>query len=411
MTNGNSDDAQMVRPSPGAIARRGFGEQALERRSTAATTMAERARAEIQAMHIMALERPRDVLDFRLRLLDHCHRPGFAAAARYKKPVGSRKDSSGRWVEQFIEGASIRFVETALAAYCNVLSESSITFEDEDQIQVRVTVRDLESTIAYADEAIIRKRVERRRLRQGQVALGQRMTSRGDMVYIVEATDDEVANQKSARQSKILRNLGLRILPADVVEEAMELCKATVAAGVGKDPAGERKKLSDAFHAMGVSPAQLAEYLGHPLDQTQPAELVDLREIYQTLREGESTWQDVMAAKQPERAETAPTAAEAEPPGKGVAGVKSQLARAKRRAAVTADIDVDPIEQEVGAIEASLRQVLANPSWVPGLKERIGRLPAGLDRERLAKLMVEAEQELAAARRQDDMPGFGEEPQ
>jgi hypothetical protein len=392
-----TDELQIVRPSPGTVARVGFGEQSLEHRSTAAIATAERARAEIQAMHAMALQRPRDLHGFRVRILDHCKRLRFAMAARYRKPIG-RKEINGRWVEQFIEGASIRFVETALASYGNVLSEGSITFEDDEQVQVRVTVRDLESTIAYADEAIIRKTVERRTLRKGQKAISQRTNSYGDTVYIVEATDDEVANQKAARQSKLLRNLGLRILPADVVEEAIDLCKTTVEAGVAKDPGGEQKKLSDAFHALGVSPAQLAEYLGHPLEQTQPAELVELREVYQTMRDGEGTWRDALAARQPARVE--PEAAA--PTARGAAGVKQQLAqRARKRAEPTAELD--EVEQEVAAISASIADLPANPQWVPGLRERIARLPLA-DRGRLEVVMDEAEKQLAAARGQDDLP-------
>jgi hypothetical protein len=419
----SESDTNLVRPTASAMQthRQGFGEQAIERRSGAAVAMAERARAEIQAMHVMALQRPRDVLDFRVRLLDHCRRSGFAAAARYKKPIGGGS----------VEGASIRFVETALASYCNVLSESSITYEDDDQIQVRVTVRDLESTIAYADEAIIRKRVERRRLKQGQTALSQRLNSHGEVVFLVEATDDEVANAKAARQSKLLRNLGLRILPADVVDEAMELCKATMAAGAGKDPAGEQKRLTDAFHSIGVSPAQLAEYLGHALEQTQPAELVELREVYQTLRDGEGTWKAALAAKLADRVEpgaaTSPESA-AEPTPRGVAGAKAQLAkrravkdgsgqlaphpamelalaqaRKEAAAAAAAQTTPDELETEVADIRTSFERILTNPQWMPGLRERVARLPP-VERVAMELLAKEAEEELAAAKRQDDLP-------
>ena len=78
----------------GQVARQGFGEQSLERRSSAAMAMAERARAEVQARYIVALQRPRNVDEFRLRLIDHCKRDGFARAARYKKPIGNTSKST-----------------------------------------------------------------------------------------------------------------------------------------------------------------------------------------------------------------------------------------------------------------------------------------------------------------------------
>ena len=383
----DDEDVRLV-PRNGSgtqVARQGFGEQSLERRDSAALAMAERARAEVQARYIVATQRPRDVLEFRVRLLDHCKRLGFAQKARYRKPVGGNT----------IEGPSIRFVETALAAYGNVLPESSIIFEDETQVVVRVTVTDLEVNLTHAAEAVIPKRVERSRVRSGQRVLGQRVNSKGEPVYLVEATDDDIANAKAARESKLLRNLGLRILPADVVDEAMELCVQTLRRGATADPAAERKRLTDAFHGIGISPVQLASYLGHPLEQIQPQELVELREAYQAIRDGETSWAAIAEAKAP--------AAQEEPPARGLKAAKEKLGR--RKAAPPED---DPVAREVASIHQSLEGVIAHPEWLPGLRSRIGTLPAS-ERMPLARLLADAEAEIEAQRQADDVPDFGEE--
>lgn len=373
-----SDEAvTIVRPQagPSQIARQGFGEQSVERRNTAAVAMAERAKAEVQARYVVAMQRPRDLDVFRVRLLDHCRRVRFAETARYRKPIG----------QSSIEGASIRFVETALAEYGNVLPESTIVYEDEEQIVLRVTVTDLERNITHAAEATIAKRMERRQLRRGQTAISQRVNVRGELVYLVEATEDDTANAKASRESKLLRNLGLRILPRDIIDEAQDTCIATLHSRAEKDPAGERRKLVDAFHAHGVSPADLALYLGHPLEQLQPSEQAELREVYTAIRDGESSWRDVMATRRPGEEEEKSDA-------RGMAAAKEKLR--SRRSAVTAP---DTLEREVIAIREMLDHVVEQPEIMASAMTRIRQLPAGDERSQLALLYAQAEREIEQA--------------
>jgi len=281
-----------------------------------------------------------------------------------------------------------------------VLPESSIIFEDDEQIVLRVTVTDLERNITHAAEATVRKRVERRQLRGGQRAISQRVTTQGEVVYLVEATDDEVANLHASRVSKLLRNLGLRILPRDVVEEAQDLCVSTLRNRAQQDPAGERRRLVDAFAALGVLPADLARYLGHPLEQLQAAELTELREVFAAVRDGEIKWTDVMSARlagAPDVGEPAQAAATG-----GVAAAKERLAAqrttARKRAAVTTpDPGPDQAEQQAIAIRESLEHAVEHPEWMPGIKTRIEALQSGDDRTALALLFAQAERAIAGA--------------
>ena len=116
----------IVRPgqngADAALQRVGFGTHELvQQRETQGSALAARAQAEVQARYIVALQRPRNVEQFRVRLLEHCRRPGFAKVATYSKPVGG----------QAIVGPSIRFVETALQEFSNVLPEETITYDDD----------------------------------------------------------------------------------------------------------------------------------------------------------------------------------------------------------------------------------------------------------------------------------------
>jgi recombination protein RecT len=105
---------------------------------------------------------------------------------------------------------------------------------------------------------------------------------------------------------------------------------------------------------------------------------------------------------------SAPGAPEPAPAPRGIAAAKQQLAQRatarKRAEPAPAEGDVGDLDQEIADIKSSLERVLSNPQWMPGLKSRIARLPSGAERVQLQTLAIEAEQELAAARRQDDMP-------
>lgn len=307
-----------TRPNGASVATRGvFGDSLEVRGETAATAVAARATAEVQARYVVAARNPRDVLDVRARVLKHCQRPGFAAKARYRKPVGS----------SHVEGPSIRFVEAALAEYSNVDTDVIVAYEDAEKIQLRVIVCDLERNITHKAEQVIRKTVERSSVRPGQDVVGQRENTSGRTTYIIRATDEDLANKQAAAASKMLRGLGLKILPADLVDDAMEACMASVRDQASQDPAAARKKIADAFSAINVSPAALAEYLGHPLDQIEPAEIVELRAVYDGIRDGDASWSELLNNRRAERGAPATPGVEPPPPAKGVAGVKARVAR------------------------------------------------------------------------------------
>jgi len=297
-----SDDNAMViaRPTGNGIARSGFGSNELEsRRETQATALAERAKAEVQARFIMAMQRPRDLDEVRVRLLKHCKRKGFAERAEYAKPVGGQR----------IVGPSIRFVECALQEYGNVIPEATVVYEDDEKRVVRVSVCDLERNLTWHDDALVEKFVERRNPKDGEI-VGQRTNSRGDIVYRVRATEDDLANKQAAAVSKKLRNLGLRILPADLVDEAIAMCQQTRRNEVAQDPDAVRRQVADAFSQLGVLPGALHEYLGAPMEQASPADLDELRVVYASIKDGER-WADLLEAKRAERGEVEKSSAKA----------------------------------------------------------------------------------------------------
>lgn len=258
------------------------GFDSTERRAmveTATSAVAAQAKAAVQARYVMAMQNPRSWDEARVRLLRECSRPGFAEVARYRKPVGGSS----------IEGLSIRFAEAALRCAGNMLVESMAIYDDADQRIVRVSVTDLESNVSYPKDIVIRKVVERSRVPDGQVPISVRTNSQGKKTYTVQATDDDMLNKENALVSKALRTAALRMIPGDILDECEAKIIDTVRNRAAADPEAERKKIVDAFAAMNIMPQRIVEYLGHPLEEIAPAELADLKLVYTSIRDGETT--------------------------------------------------------------------------------------------------------------------------
>jgi hypothetical protein len=269
------------------VAREEFGATEIAREAeTAATAVAARAQAEIQARYIVAMRQPRDMEVVRVRILADCKRPGFAAVARYRKPIGAG-----------VEGPSIRFAEAALRSMGNVYADSTVVYEDAERRIIRVSVTDAEANVSYSTEIAIDKTVERKELKAGVAALRVRKNSKGETVYLVPATEDDLLNKQNALISKAVRTNGLRLLPGDILEDAMSQVLTTLHDEAAKDPDAEKRRLIDAFASLEIQPDELRMYLGHELDRVAPAELVELRQVYAAIRDAETTWDAIMSAR------------------------------------------------------------------------------------------------------------------
>ena len=194
----------------------------------AAVSAAESVKARIQAAYIMALQKPRHEDEARLKILEACKRPAFAERVEFSKPVGGKS----------IKGPSIRFAELALREWGNVLTETQTIFEDESIRRIKVSVLDLETNAAFSKEIQIKKTVERKKA-AGREIVGERINTQGEKVFIVVATDDELHNKEAALISKAVRNEGLRLIPSDITDEALEIARTTMRNNFADDPKAE----------------------------------------------------------------------------------------------------------------------------------------------------------------------------
>ena len=113
----------------------------------------------------------------------------------------------------------------------------------------------------------------------------------------MEATDDDILNKQNALISKAVRTLGLRLLPGDILEECMDAVIETQRSKDAVDPDAAKRKIFDSFGTVGVQVKDLQEYLGHPGETLTPKELTDLRGLYSALKDGETSWREIMDSK------------------------------------------------------------------------------------------------------------------
>lgn len=268
------------------------GAVAMSASESAAIAMATQQKAIVEARYKMALARPRDLDLVRQKMLKDASRPSFANVAIYHKPVGNG-----------IEGPSIRFVESAIRNMTNILTETSTVSEDDERRVIRVAVSDLETNTYFSQDVTVTKTVERRKLPQGDKPIRVRANSNGQPIYILHATDDEILNKQNALISKAVRTLGLRLIPGDLVDEALLEIKKTMAQQDRQDPDAAKHRIIDAFAQLGVSVEALKEFVGHELSALTPNEIQLLRTTYTSIKDGETSWKAVMDDKAEKDAE------------------------------------------------------------------------------------------------------------
>lgn len=268
---------------------------------SASTFAAAAAKATVEARYLMALRMPRNWDQVRTDMLKECRRPSFAKnkSTWYRKPIG-----------QGVEGFGIRFAEMAARCLKNLMVESVLLFEDETKEVHRIIVTDLENNNTFPEDYKVSKTVERSKPREDGSYVSVRTNSANKLTYTVIAEDEDLLNKRGALKSKAMRNVILRIVPGDILDE----CKAEIMAvrsnAAATDPDGERKALVDDFASVNVSPTMLVEYLGHEIAQCSPAQLVELRDLFSAIAEGEASWKQAMENK----ADGKPAPSKAPPP-------------------------------------------------------------------------------------------------
>jgi hypothetical protein len=217
---------------------------------------------EVQAAMAIAKRFPRDEEQAFSAIMRACQRKGLAEAALYSYPRGGQQ----------ITGPSIRLAE-ALAQSWGNLDFGIIELEQRDgESTVMAYCWDLQTNTRQAKVF----QVAHERKAGGQI---KRLDDPRDVYELV-------ANQGARR----MRSCILGVIPGDVIDAAIEQCEKTIKGG-NKEPLIDRIRIMATKFAedFSVSVPMLEKKLGHKLDATNEQEMVLLRKIYTSLKDGMSS--------------------------------------------------------------------------------------------------------------------------
>ena len=270
--------------------------------SAVARSDAERAIKEVEAAMAIAKRFPRDPVAAMDRILQACTRPTLAEAALYAYPRGS----------EMVTGPSIRLAEAIAQNWGNIQFGIRELSQSNGTSTVEAFAWDVETNV--------------RQTKVFQVA-HIRHTRRGQ--YRLEDPRDiyeMVANQGARR----LRACILGVIPGDVVEAAVRQCEMTIQNSADASPE-QIEKLVAAFAEIGVTRDMLVKRLGHHLDAIIAAEVLQLRKIYQSIKDGFAGIGDFFEVAE------VPADAESGEKKRGVKSLKSKLSKSNDGSAETAD--------------------------------------------------------------------------
>lgn len=233
----------------------------------------QRAIAEVQARMMIARANPRDPMKAVDLILQDCMRPSLADCAIYDYARAGND----------ITGPTIRLAEAIARRWGNIASGIKEVTRANGFSECVAYAWDLES--GYYDE------------RQFQVR-HWRDTKKGGYPITDERDIYElVANMGQRRKRAVL----LSVIPGDVVEAAVAQCEATMRAKADTSPEAMQKMVA-AFEPYGVTREMIERRIQRRLDSITPAQVVSLKKVYASLRDGMSTaadWFDVEQAPAP----------------------------------------------------------------------------------------------------------------
>lgn len=223
----------------------------------------ERAVAEVQSAILLARRFPRDPVQAVDRILNACTRPGLAEGALYTYSRGGSE----------ISGPSIRLAEAMAQAWGNL----SFGIRELEQ-------RDGESTVeAFAWDL-------ETNVRQTKVfQISHERHTKSSVKKLTDPRDiyELVANNGARR----LRACILGVIPGDVTEEAVKQCEVTLRSSADTSPEATQKMVK-AFCEYGVTKEQIEKRIQRRIDTIQPAQVISLRKIYASIKDGMSNAED-----------------------------------------------------------------------------------------------------------------------
>lgn len=308
------------------------------------------AQHEIQSAIAVAKRFPRNEDAAFATLMRQCKRSTFAEHAEYRFPRGGSQ----------ITGPSVHLARAAAQAWENIQHGVDVIADTPATRTIRGWAWDVEKNLRVSADDTFAKLIFRK-------AKGW-----------VEPDERDLRELTNRRGAILVRNCILQVVPSDLVEDAVSQARKTQSANAAADPDGQRKAVISSFDEIGVSVEMLEQYLGHSLASCAPDEIVGLRGIYKSIRDGNSRWAEYVT----------PVPVDPEPP----ASLKDKLkqkAGAEASAEQSLPLDApDPRESLLADVQSLFETFNVDPA--PLLKNLKAKKLGDLTDEQLRQIVAES---------------------
>lgn len=243
-----------------------FGIQASQQQNSGGLVAIESQRAiqEVQAAMVIAKKFPRDPIIAMDKILQACTRPTLAEGALYSYSRGGAE----------VTGPSIRLAEALAQSWGNM----------------QFGVRELEQKNGESTVEAFAWDVETNTRQVKTFSVPHFRFTRNGKKKLEDPRDiyEMVANQGSRR----LRACILGVIPGDVIEAAVKQCEVTLTSHADTSPEAI-KKMIDVFKSeFNVSSDQIQKRIQCRVEAMRPAQMVQMKKIYASLRDGMSSPDD-----------------------------------------------------------------------------------------------------------------------
>lgn len=252
----------------------------------------QRAIAEVQTAVLAAMSVPRDEQIAREKLLKACQCLPLAKRGLFNEGKGVKRGSNT------VIGASVHLAKEIARVWRNIDYAVIEHIATEEESEYEAVAWDKESNV----KSFVRFKVKPIRY------------SNGDRLTQPQEIYENAANISARR----LRSVILALIPNYIVEEAVEACKATIAASI-KDVEEDKAKMLTGFAKHLVTKVDLERYCEKEWAAFGRDDIVELQGIYSALRSGESKPSDFFVASAVEAQQLpkpAPSKPDAKPPEK-----------------------------------------------------------------------------------------------
>jgi hypothetical protein len=224
-----------------------------------------REEAEIKAAIVSAKKFPRDEMDSYSKMLKTFSRASLAKDAKYSFPRGGKK----------VEGPSAPATREMARCWGNIRHGIRVVSIDDDYVHIKGYAIDLETNTSAEAEDKFKRLIFRKG--KGWIKPDERDLR-------------ELINRRGAIA---VRNCILQILPDHVVDDVMQEANATsikhAKGELEKNREDVLKSLVVAFDEFGITSEIIEAKLGHDLKSISPEELTELRGVYKSIKDGNTT--------------------------------------------------------------------------------------------------------------------------